>query len=430
METQIINFFLPLILVSGLLATLLHFYYNGKLKVLQQKVMHLIEQLDLTSKDLHKEKTQNEEVTNQNLTLSKDKALLQNDLVNLSNQLHELKNDEEKRKMEFSQLAQEILQNNTQRMTDMHQKDIATILQPLSNEIKLYREKVEQNTIESIKGQTSLREQVSHLAKSTQVVSEQADKLAQSLRSDHKKQGNWGEIILESILDKSGLTKDREYYIQPSAKDNLGRLKRPDVVIELPDGKKLIIDSKVSLTAFDKLIHESDPANTRKWKMELATAMKNHISQLSEKNYQDLYSMSSPDFVFMFIPLDNAYACALEAFDRLHEFAMQKNIVIVTSSTLLASLKTVESLWRSDKQNRNALRIAEEAGRMYDKLVSVLDDLEKMGAQLKTVSSTYDNTMNKFAHGQGNLISKAEKIKMLGAKTNKVLSKAMLHKAV
>jgi DNA recombination protein RmuC len=218
------------------------------------------------------------------------------------------------------------------------------------------------------------------------------------------------------------LQKDREYFLQKSERDADGALQKPDVVIELPDNKKIVIDSKVSLVAYDAMVAADDETDARKHRRNHALAIKNHINGLSAKNYHALYQVESPDYVLMFIPIDTAFSSAVSEDHTLFEYAFNKNIIIVTASTLLLSLKTFESLWKNEKQNKNALTIAAEAGKMYDKFAGFVEDMRKMGQQLNTVQKTYDGSMKKLSDGSGNLVRRAEKIKQLGANTNKVIA--------
>ncbi|MFZ1558863.1 MAG: DNA recombination protein RmuC, partial [Saprospiraceae bacterium] len=233
----------------------------------------------------------------------------------------------------------------------------------------------------------------------------------------------WGELILESILDKSGLEKNREYFVQVTERNDEGKMYKPDVVIQLPDGKKLIIDSKVSLNAYEMMVNADTDDEQKIAHKAHVLAVKNHIDSLASKNYHDLYKVESPDFVLMFIPIDTALSAAIQLDSELYLYAFDKNIVMVAPSTLLATLKTVDTMWRNDKQNRFAMEIAEEAGKMYDKFVGFADDMDKLGKQLNTAQSTYHDSMKKLNSGTGNLVSRAENIKALGAKANKSLPK-------
>ncbi len=418
------------LLTSGVIAIILYIFYSSKIKLLQEQNNIVIQQKLLIDKQFEEEQNLRAKAQDKAITTELENIGLRKDIETLTYQINNLEQNEERQQKQFEYIAQKILSKSSERVSAMHQKDLKTLLSPLSTEIKQYREKVEQNTLESAKGHASLKQTVLNLAKNTEVVSEQANKLVQTLKMDHKKQGIWGEVVLESILDKSGLIKNREYHVQHSERDGQGAIKRPDVILDLPDGKKLIIDAKVSLRAFEKLISSGDHEETTQHRKDHLMAIKNHINRLADKNYQDLYQMECPDFVFMFIPLDNAYAQALDQDPTLHDYAYKRNVIVATSSTLLTVLKTAESLWRIDKQNKNSLAIAEEAGKMYDKFMNVLTDLDKLGSQMKTTSNTYENAMNKFVHGHGNLIKRAEKIKGLGAKANKVVPKGLLQKVV
>jgi DNA recombination protein RmuC len=327
----------------------------------------------------------------------------------------------EKNRLEFQEMAEKLLKEKSSEFTDVNKKNIERILTPLQDKIKTFEKKIEDNTKESIDRHSSLKQMVKQVSDQSQRVAEDANNLAKALKGDFKKQGNWGELILQSILDKSGLEKDREYFLQEALRDKEGKLQKPDVVIYLPDNKRLIIDSKVSLVAYEAMVNADSSEAAEKHAKNHALAVKHHINGLTSKNYQDLYQIESPDFVLMFIPIDTAFSAALRYDETLYDYAFSKNIIIVTASTLLASLKTIESLWKNDKQNRFAMEIASEAGKMYDKFVGFVEDLDKMGKQLNTVQNTYTDSMKKLNTGSGNLVRRAEKIKELGANANKAL---------
>ena len=238
-------------------------------------------------------------------------------------------------------------------------------------------------------------------------------------------QGNWGELILTRVLEKSGLEKDREYTLQDSHKNEEGKRLQTDVLIHLPDGKKMIIDSKVSLTAFERYVSETDETQKAIYLKQHIASIKNHIAGLSSKNYQFLVD-ESPDTVFMFIPIEPAFALASANQPQLYEEAFNKHVIIVTPSTLLAALKLVENLWQNDRQKKNALEIATQAGRLYDSFTLLTQELQKLGAQLDTARNTYDRTMTKLT-GKGNLISRVEKLRKMGATNSKVIDKKLLN---
>ncbi len=326
----------------------------------------------------------------------------------------------------FENIANRLLEEKTKRFSETNQENMKQILDPLNQKIKEFENRVESTNKESIDRHSGLKEMIAHLSQQSEKVATDANNLAKALKGDFKQQGNWGELVLQSILDRSGLVKGEEYDLQVSEKNEEGRLFKPDVVIKLPDNKKIIIDSKVSLVAYDALVAAIDQEEALGHEKNHCLAIKNHINGLSAKNYHDLYQIESPDFVLMFIPIDTAFSSALRHDPQLYDYAFSKNVIIVTASTLLATLKTVETLWKNDKQNRFAQEIAAEAGKMYDKFVGFMDDMAKIGNQLNTVKGTYDTSMKKLSIGTGNLVKRAEKIKELGANANKSLPGKLL----
>jgi DNA recombination protein RmuC len=253
--------------------------------------------------------------------------------------------------------------------------------------------------------------------------------LTKALKGDSKMQGNWGELVLERVLEKSGLEKDREYYVQQSHTNEGGQRVFPDVVINLPDGKKMIVDSKVSLTAYEKCINEEDETLKNGYLKEHVNSIKRHVEQLGEKNYHDLYQIESPDFVLLFIPMEPAFAMALNEDTTLYNRAFEKNIVIVTPSTLLATLRTIDSMWANQKQQENAFEIARQAGALYDKFEGFVADLIKIGKKIDESKVEYQGAMNKLVDGKGNLIISVEKLKKMGAKAKKALPDNILARA-
>jgi len=327
----------------------------------------------------------------------------------------------EQTKLQFKEIAESLLKEKSHEFTQVNQKNINNILTPLNEKIKQFEQKVELSNKESNVRHAGLKELIHLIAAQSQKVTEEAGNLAKALKGDKKMQGNWGEVILQNILDKSGLEKGREYHLQQAERDHEGKLKKPDVVIDLPENKKIIIDSKVSLVAYEAFVSADDQATAEPHLKNHLIAIRKHIKDLSDKNYHSLYQIESPDFVMMFIPIETACSVALQRDGSLYSYAFDKNIIIVTPSTLLATMKTVESLWKNDKQNRFAAQIAQEAGKMYDKFVGFMEDMKKMGNQLNTVKNTYSDSMKKLGEGSGNLVRRAEKIKELGANTSKKL---------
>lgn len=404
-------------------AALVYLYMDGRLKVLQQNYSTLQNNMEINAILLHKEKQQTEIENKKNQALEIKITTLEAELRHHKEKYDHLVNDTEQQLQKFENIANKVLHHQSAIMDEKQKLGIKEILDPLKEKIKTFEDKIEKTNLESVGRHESLKEQMKLLYEKSDQVSKDANNLVKALKGDYKKQGNWGELILESILDKSGLEKNREYFVQVTERNDEGKMYKPDVVIQLPDGKKLIIDSKVSLNAYEMMVNaETDDEQKIAHKAHVL-AVKNHIDTLASKNYHDLYKVESPDFVLMFIPIDTALSAAIQLDAELYLYAFDKNIVMVAPSTLLATLKTVDTMWRNDKQNRFAMEIAEEAGKMYDKFVGFADDMDKLGKQLNTAQSTYHDSMKKLNSGTGNLVSRAENIKALGAKANKSLPK-------
>ncbi|MBO6607063.1 DNA recombination protein RmuC [Psychroserpens sp.] len=339
----------------------------------------------------------------------------------------ELEKRQEQLRKDFELLANKILEDKSEKFTLQNKENIKNLLDPLQEKIKGFEKKVEDTQKESISMHSALKEQLLGLKDLNQQMAKEATNLTKALKGDSKMQGNWGELVLERVLEKSGLEKDREYFVQQSFKREDGSRALPDVVLHLPDNKKMIIDSKVSLTHYERFVNADDDERQLFLKQHL-NSIHTHIDQLSEKNYQDLYDIESPDFVLLFIPIEPAFAVAVNEDNKLYNKAFEKNIVIVTPSTLLATLRTIDSMWTNEKQQQNAIEIATQAGRLYDQFVNLTDDLLKVGNQLNTVKGSYDSTMKKLT-GKGNLLKKVETIKKLGVKANKQINEKLLKKA-
>ena len=272
---------------------------------------------------------------------------------------------------------------------------------------------------------SALKEQLLGLKDLNQQMTKEATNLTKALKGDSKMQGNWGELVLERVLEKSGLEKDREYYVQQSFTLADGSRVLPDVVLHLPDNKKMIIDSKVSLTDYERYVNADDEERGIHLKAHI-NSIRKHVDQLSEKNYQDLYDIESPDFVLLFIPIEPAFAVAINEENSLYNKAFEQNIVIVTPSTLLATLRTIDTMWNNEKQQRNAIEIARQAGALYDKFDGLVKDLTGVGKKIDDAKKDYSSAMNKLVEGKGNLITSVEKIKKLGAKAKKSLPEAII----
>jgi DNA recombination protein RmuC len=336
----------------------------------------------------------------------------------------------EKFTKEFENLANKILEEKSTKFTEQNRENMKNILSPLQEKIHLFEKKVEDTHKESIDYHAALRQQIIGLRDMNEQMSRETLNLTRALKGDTKMQGNWGELILERVLEKSGLEKGREYYVQQSHTNDEGARVLPDVVINLPDGKKMIVDSKVSLIAYERYINEEDDVLKTVHLKEHISSIKRHVDQLGDKNYHDLYKIESPDFVLLFIPMEPAFAIALNEDTSLYSKAFERNIVIVTPSTLLATLRTIDSMWTNQKQQENAYEIARQAGALYDKFEGFVNDLTKVGNKMKDAQSEYQNAMGKLVDGRGNIITSIEKLKKMGAKAKKSLPENILSRAL
>ena len=335
---------------------------------------------------------------------------------------------QEKFTKEFENLANKILDVKSEKFTKQNKENIENILNPLKEKIKTFEDKVEKSQKENISIHSSLKEQLLNLQSQNLKITQEAENLTKALKGDSKMQGNWGELVLERVLEKSGLEKDREYSVQQSFTREDGSRVLPDVIINLPDGKKMVVDSKVSLTAYERYINAEEEFQ-EKYLKEHISSIKNHVDQLSSKKYEDLYEMESPDFVLMFVPIEPAFAIAINNDNSIYNKAFEQNIVIVTPSTLLATLRTIDSMWNNEKQQRNAIEIARQAGALYDKFEGFISDLTKVGKKMDEAKIEYKGAMNKLVEGRGNIITSIEKLKKMGAKTKKSLPDKYLERA-
>lgn len=364
------------------------------------------------------------------IQLSKKETDFENLWERNKEQKQEVEQLQEKFTKEFENLANKILDEKTTKFTEQNKENLKNILSPLQDKIQLFEKKVEDTHKESIDYHAALRQQILGLREMNEQMSKETLNLTKALKGDSKMQGNWGELILERVLEKSGLEKDREYFVQQSFVTEDGNRVFPDVIINLPDGKKMIVDSKVTLTAYERYINEEDDNLKAQFLKEHVISINRHVEQLGSKNYHDLYQMESPDFVLLFIPIESAFALALNEDTSLYNKAFEKNIVIVTPSTLLATLRTIDSMWTNQKQQENALEIARQAGALYDKFEGFVSDLVKIGKKMDEAKVEYQGAMNKLVDGKGNLITSVEKLKKMGAKAKKSLPENIINRAL
>lgn len=330
---------------------------------------------------------------------------------------------------DFEIIATKLLEEKSQKFSEQNRNSLDIILNPLKDKIKSFEEKVENTYRAEAAERNTLKGSIEELMKLNKQISDEANNLSTALKGNTKQQGNWGEFVLEKILESSGLIEGENYILQGEGMglvDNEGNRFQPDVIINLPEDKHVIIDSKVSLIAYEKLVSSDDTDSKEKFIKEHINSIKNHVLNLSNKNYQDLIGVKSPDFVLLFVPIESSFSIATQHDKDLFEYAWSRKIVIVTPSTLLATLKTIASIWKQEKQTKNALEIARQAGTLYDKFVGFVDDLKKIGEQLNKTQQTYNEAYSKLHTGKGNLTSGVESLKKLGAKAKKQIDKNLL----
>jgi DNA recombination protein RmuC len=395
----------------------------------QKQLSQTIEDLKLNANKIEIERN---EIRNDRDFLNSQLTRRNTEFENLQEKLQEQKAEveklQEKFSKEFENLANRILDEKSKKFTTQNKDNLDAILKPLEEKIKHFEKRVEETNKEDITRTADLRRQIIGLTELNEQMSKETNNLTKALKGDTKMQGNWGELVLERVLERSGLKKDSEYFVQQSFTTETGKRVMPDVIISLPGDKKLIVDSKVSLVAYERYINEVDDS-------EKASHLKNHllsvrkrVNELGEKNYHQIYEMDSPDFVLLFIPIESAFAIASMEYPALYSDAFEKNIIIVTPTTLLAVLKTIDSMWQNEKQKANAIEIATQAGRLYDSFVNLTEELIKVGNQIGTVQKSYESAMVKLT-GKGNLIKRVETLKALGAKASKEQNEKLLKRA-
>ena len=331
--------------------------------------------------------------------------------------------------MEFENLSSKILEEKSLKFVEQNRTNLDVILTPLREKIKDFEQKVEQSyKIESAERHT-LKGEIKNLIELNKQISDEANNLARALKGDTKKQGNWGEVILERILERSGLVKGSEYEVQYNTTNEEGRRIQPDIIINLPDNKHIVIDSKVSLVAYDAMVNASTDEDREKYLRDHILSVRSHIKGLSEKNYQTSIGINTPDFVLLFMPIESSFGLAVQADNELFTFAWDRKIVIVSPSTLLATMKTISSIWKQERQTRNAIEIARQGGALYDKFKNFVDDLIEVGTKMNGAKKSYEDAMNKLSSGSGNLVKRVEDLKKLGAKSTKDLPPSILEKA-
>lgn len=365
-----------------------------------------------------KEQNRASEAEKENVRL---KSINDNLKERLDEQKEEMQNLQERFKDEFENLANKILEEKSQKFTEQNKEKLDQLLKPLGEKMEEFKKKVEETHKEDIEGRSSLKQHLEHLKEMNQQMAQEAKDLTKALKGDSKTQGSWGEVILQRILEKSGLSKGREYEIQENHRSEDGRNLYPDVVVYLPDDKRLVIDSKVSLKAYEQFTSAEDEAERTEALEQHVNSLRSHVKGLSKKNYEQLYGGKSPDFVLMFVPIESAFGVALQHDASLYYDAFDKNIVIVSPSTLLATLATIDSVWKQEYQNKNAQEIAERGGALYDKFVLFVESMQDIGQRIRQTQESYDEAMGRLSEGRGNMIRQVEMLRELGAKSSKSL---------
>lgn len=392
---------------------------NERVAAREQEIARLQQQLAQLQSQLQQEQQAAIDLRER---LARQETLLQEERNQGAEKISLLQKAREQMTHEFRNLANEILEQKGRSFSETSRQQLQEILRPLGEKIVSFEKKVEDTYDKEAQQRFALGKEIKALHEANLKISLEADNLARALKGESKTQGIWGEVILERVLEQSGLQKGREYTTQVSLRDDGGRLRQPDVIVHLPDGKDVIIDSKVSLTAYESYFSAVDDESRAALLKQHIQSIRTHIKGLSEKNYQNLENVRSLDFVLLFLPVEPAFTLAIHVDDKLFIEAFEQNIMLVGPSTLLTTLRTIRNSWQAEDRNRNALDIATQAGALYDKFVAFTQDIEKLGERLMLTQKAFDEAQNKLVSGRGNLIGRAEKLRKLGVKTSKQLA--------
>jgi len=399
---------------------------KGALQLAEEKAVMLSAELQELKQENNKERGLSKELTGQLAYLQSENKNFQEKLETQKAELAELNT---KFNQEFKLLANDIFEEKGKRFAEQNKSNLTEILSPLKERIGEFQKKVEDSNKQNAERNAGLVEQIKLLSDLNKQITKEAENLTKALKGDTKAQGNWGEVILERILEKSGLEKGREYETQVSETGEDGKRYQPDVVIHLPENKNIVIDSKVSLVAYERMVNAENPEQQMSQLKLHINSIKTHVKGLGEKNYQNLYGVEGLDFVLLFIPIEPAFTLAVQHDPELFNEAYSRNIVIVSPTTLIATLRTISSIWKQEYQNKNALEIARQGGALYDKFVSFTEDLKQIGKHIEGTDKAYKESMKKLYDGTGNLIKRAENIKKLGAKTSKQLDQRLVDRS-
>jgi len=383
---------------------------------IQERERILIADRDRLSLELKEESLARQSVER---SLEGTNAYLQAQQEKFAEQRQEMENMKVQFNNEFQVMANKILEEKSFKFTQLNQQNISLVLDPLKEKIKTFEEKVEKSYQQESAERNVLKGVVEQLMQQSMQIKDEANNLAKALKGDNKKQGNWGEVILERVLERSGLIKDQEYKLQASVQEADGRRFQPDALIYLPDEKHLVVDAKLSLVAYERAVNADTEEDRVIFVKQHVQSIENHVRELSAKDYHSLYGIQSPDFVLLFIPIESSLSLAVNFKPELFSEAWDRRVVIVSPSTLLATLRTIASVWKQERQNRNVLEIAKEAGLLYDKFVGFLNDMDQLQGIIQKAADKHDEAMKKLSSGSGNVIRKIEQLKTLGAKANK-----------
>ncbi|HET6527311.1 MAG TPA: DNA recombination protein RmuC [Balneolaceae bacterium] len=395
-----------------------HFKYKSNSGRFEERNQNLTERLEVTDEERKKSEQRANEA---------EKKVAERDIENknlksrLDEQKGEMQDLQKRFKDEFENLANKIFEEKSQKFTRQNKEKLDELLKPLGEKMEAFKKKVEETHQDEVEARGSLKQELKNLMELNQKMAKEANDLTKALKGEAKTQGSWGEVILQRILEKSGLSKGREYEIQEHHTTDDGRRLQPDVVVYLPDEKRLIIDSKVSLTAYERFVSADDETESLQALKQHVASLRGHVKNLSGKNYQQLYAGNSPDFVLMFVPIESAFGIALQQDNSLYYEAFDKNIVIVSPSTLLATLATIDSVWKQEYQSKNAMEIADRGGKLYDKFVNFAESLLKVGERIQQTQKEYETAMGQLSTGHGNVVRQVEMLRELGAKTTKKL---------
>lgn len=398
-------------------------FFTDRLRVVEKDRILATEKSKLLELQTQKQSEEIIALRKEGLRLATEYAKVSADNQNmhdkLINQAMEFERLQKQSVLQFENLASQILKKNSEEFTVNNQKNMNELIGPLRERIQGFEKKVEETYEKGLKDQTDLKAELKKLYDLNSRMTDEANNLTKALKGDVKKQGNWGEIVLERILERSGLTEGQEFEREKVMRNATGKTIRPDVIVNLPDRKHIVIDSKVSLVAYERFVNSDDAIERQKYLKDHLLSLKNHVKELNAKHYTSSPELNTPDFVLLFIPIESSFSIAVEEDQQLFNYAWENKAVIVSPSTLLATLRTIASIWQQENQTKNALEIAKQSGLLYDKFVAFLTDIDNLGKNISTLQNTYEKASNKLNTGTGNLVRRVERLRELGAKTSK-----------